>query len=496
MNNTKQLTLPNLRFNLRNARPTDKPTLIYQVLQYHNGDKRINIRQSLCVKVKPEQWDRKQYKAIISPKFSALENYNNNIANNKIKEAKERYEHFLSYICLNQSNVEINLEKQIRDQFMVKKKNDTNTFTSSDLYNCIKSDMKESSKRIYRTVIKTALEYIDEKKIEKKWDVICKKKFFLDWREWIIEKKDYSIARVNKFTDTLHTLLKKPLNEDKISNTEWANAKIENLADKTPKDNTPFLYESEVVKLINLKVEDDSKNKVRDLFVLSCLTGQRFSDIEKVKDIQYIHGVPTINFITKKAGTIVRCKLFFQKAVDIINKREDDLKPFSPTYMTKVIQELCKMAGIDRDWNRVTQVAGKGGITTEKKKLYELITFHTARHTFDSIMKIRGIAKDIISEYSGHTPDMVDSYTKSVKAVDYDIFHNSKEEERLEIINTTQAKDAGSSSRAKIVTHLDPFLKIQFSPMDYKLLKDDRLKKKKEQLKKLMREIEDEEEDS
>ena len=76
--------LYNAHFNLR-ERKADKPTNIYCVV-YLQGKQ---YRFATGVKVLPCQWDKKRQVAIISNVQSIVDNYNNNIVNEKLEELKE-----------------------------------------------------------------------------------------------------------------------------------------------------------------------------------------------------------------------------------------------------------------------------------------------------------------------------------------------------------------------------------------------------------------------
>ena len=67
-------------FNLRKA-SGNKPTLVYLVVSL-NG-KQYKLTTGL--KVYPSMWDKKHQQAIISRKFSEMDNRNNMIVNAKIK---------------------------------------------------------------------------------------------------------------------------------------------------------------------------------------------------------------------------------------------------------------------------------------------------------------------------------------------------------------------------------------------------------------------------
>ena len=83
-------------FNLRRPK-VDKPTNVYCVI-YQNGKQHYF---ATGLKVMPEQWNKKKQIAMVSNTLTTLDNRNNNILNDKIKQLKGYYQEYIDYLCNN-----------------------------------------------------------------------------------------------------------------------------------------------------------------------------------------------------------------------------------------------------------------------------------------------------------------------------------------------------------------------------------------------------------
>lgn len=83
-----------LNFNLHKPKAL-RPTLIYAVIYFRKKQYKI----STGVKVYPNQWNPKKQIATISNGQSKLDNYNNGIVNDKLKQILLSFEQSKAYLC-------------------------------------------------------------------------------------------------------------------------------------------------------------------------------------------------------------------------------------------------------------------------------------------------------------------------------------------------------------------------------------------------------------
>jgi integrase len=139
--------------------------------------------------------------------------------------------------------------------------------------------------------------------------------------------------------------------------------------------------------------------KVRDLFIIGCYTGLRFSDFIQIKQ-ENIFESNKIKIRTQKTGEIVVIPLHpFVR--EIMAKYDGNIpEPISNQKMNDYLKEIGQLAGL----NELIEVTiTKGGklvkSTTEK---YNLIMTHTARRSFATNLYMADVPSITIMNITGH----------------------------------------------------------------------------------------------
>lgn len=176
------------------------------------------------------------------------------------------------------------------------------------------------------------------------------------------------------------------------------NTEFRSFRGKTYENEVIFLNEEELMTLYNLKLDDDRLARVRDVFVLQCFTGPRYSDILSLKKEDIRAG--TWNLRQQKTKNITQIPLN-KYAISVLAKYPDYALPvISNQKMNKYIKELCELAGIDET---ITIVKYRGSKEIEEtKKKYEVVGTHTARRTFITLSLRKGMKPEVIMKITGH----------------------------------------------------------------------------------------------
>lgn len=174
----------------------------------------------------------------------------------------------------------------------------------------------------------------------------------------------------------------------------------------------------EAIYLSNAEIQrisllDFSKNerllKVRDLFLLGCETGLRFSDFSKIKQHEIIkeNDLYMISKRPQKSKNRIYAPLS-DLALSIIKRYEFKLpKPISNQKMNDYIKEICELAGI----NETITLYTKGKTVTDEK--FTFASTHTARRTFATNAYLGGVPTSLIMPITGHkTEKMFFKYIK------------------------------------------------------------------------------------
>lgn len=153
-----------LRFNLRQAKQ-NKPTIIYAVFTYGGKQVKINTK----VKVYPNQWNRKRQSATISNNQTRLDNSNNKIVNDTIKEIEIAFQEQKYYLCDNTEKIEniINLFKQsINPQYKSNMKKKTEPLATYIMTNYVQTTKSDTAAGQYITIISAFKSFLDTKGID------------------------------------------------------------------------------------------------------------------------------------------------------------------------------------------------------------------------------------------------------------------------------------------------------------------------------------------
>jgi Phage integrase SAM-like domain/Arm DNA-binding domain len=150
--------------------------------------------------------------------------------------------------------------------------------------------------------------------------------------------------------------------------------------------------------------------KYRDLFVLGCLTGFRFSDYSDIKPEEVRGGMLYVNQ-TKTLSTVV--VPLRKDAKDIlIEKYNMEMPQVSNVNFNYYIKEVVKLAGIDEQI-KITHKRGNK-IQEEIRPKYAWIMSHTCRRSFCTNEFLDGTPTNLIMAISGHKTEK--AFRRYIKA--------------------------------------------------------------------------------
>ncbi len=138
----------------------------------------------------------------------------------------------------------------------------------------------------------------------------------------------------------------------------------------------------EIHTLYSHKFEDETKEKVKLIFLFSCLTGFRWKDIEDFKKefISDLKGRKVYKHVaskTKKKLNKVATIPLSNLAIEILEKLDYNLKQFSNGYTNLVLHDLLKESNF---FSELT--LAEDSETGRQLKRYELLSMHRGRDTF------------------------------------------------------------------------------------------------------------------
>lgn len=235
------------------------------------------------------------------------------------------------------------------------------------------STRSPQTKAAYRTMAREAEKY--DKQI--RMDGICH-----DWIErWrtAMHAQGLSDNTIKGRLKQLHCLTQEAIKRDLLPSDPFKWIVIGNM---TPKQE--FLTKTELRRLERIGLTG-KEAVVRDLFLLGCYTGLRWSDLSTLDKADISGGILRKRMCkTKRDVTIPVKTLFWGKGQEIIDR-------YQP------ITRLCKCVKCNSTANRIIkEVAAKAGI---KKNVH----FHLARKTCSTMLNALGLGDNDITTILGHT---------------------------------------------------------------------------------------------
>lgn len=155
------------------------------------------------------------------------------------------------------------------------------------------------------------------------------------------------------------------------------------------------LSHSDLEILENLEL-DTVKDYYRDLFLIGCYSGQRFSDYKRFNK-KYVVG----NFIeirAKKTGQFSYIPLS-RKLKALLDKYDWELPTISSQKFNDHIHEICRIAGFTEIVTRDRFYGNRK--ETEEIPRFKLIASHTARRTFITLSEQKGVSHSLIMKVTG-----------------------------------------------------------------------------------------------
>ena len=230
-----------------------------------------------------------------------------------------------------------------------------------------------------------------------------------------LRKKGLAQNTIGKKIQTLKIFLNSAYEQGVNPYTKY---KSRNFKTLTEESENIYLNEDEIQKFYNFDFSGNERlEKVRDLFIVACWTGFRFSDIsqvtnENIKDeIISIRQTKTKDKVSVPVHPIVKA---------ILDKYDNELpKPISNQKFNNYLKEAAQLAGIDEIVKK--SISHKGMKVEKSFHKFELISSHSGRRSFCTNAYKMGIPTLAIMSISGHKTEK--AFLKYIKADDKDHAH-------------------------------------------------------------------------
>jgi len=378
-----------VRFYLKNKH-SEVPTPIMMCFFYEKK----RIRVSTHEKVHPKNWNEKEQMARRSEEgYEAL--------NESLKKLSEDY--LKSYRILKSIGATINSQAIFRqyDNVTNAVNKDGKTLTGFIKEFIETSDLRVTHGTIksYKTTQAVLVRYKQFKNCGLDFNDITLS-FRDDFNNFLQKKLNYTKNTAGKHIKNMKVFMKEAHERGLHNNMEFTKKGFK--VGKEDVDNI-YLTEEELDMICDLDLSADQRlDHVRDLFIVGCWTGLRFSDFIQIRRENISNDIITIR--TQKTQELVSVPVH-----PIIKKIMEKYKGkyasgLPPAYANQVMNNNLKiigeMAGLNESVYMSRTKGGKKVESTPKK--FEVITTHTARRSFATNLYKSGMPSLSIMKITGH----------------------------------------------------------------------------------------------
>jgi integrase len=211
-----------------------------------------------------------------------------------------------------------------------------------------------------------------------------------------LRNQGLSVNTIGKKIQTLKIFLNAATEEGKNNNFKYKSRKFRTVEEEV--DNI-YLTKEEIKKFYDYDFSDNPRlEKVRDIFIVGCWTGLRFSDLSQVNK-DNING-KILRIRQSKTGRIVNIPIHVQ-VWSIMKKYDMDLpKLISNQKFNSYLKEAAEIVELNSTFIKTETRYGKK--TRKKYRKFEVIGTHTARRSFCTNAYKDNIPSLDIMAISGH----------------------------------------------------------------------------------------------
>ena len=222
--------------------------------------------------------------------------------------------------------------------------------------------------------------------------------FYSDFTEYLSKRLNLATNTIGNHIKVLKSILNEATERGVNNNFQYKSKKFSTTREQT---DSIYLSEKELKDIEDLDLSNNPRlDNVRDLFLIGCYTGLRFSDFSILKSEQMKDGFIEIKKQTKTSNPVV---IPIHQVVNrIVEKYNRELpRSISNQKFNNYLKEIgVKVQSLHVPFETTIT---KGGFKVEKRlNKYELLTTHTARRSFATNEYLNGTPTITIMAITGH----------------------------------------------------------------------------------------------
>ncbi|MBO0937869.1 phage integrase SAM-like domain-containing protein [Fibrella sp. HMF5335] len=247
----------------------------------------------------------------------------------------------------------------------------------------------------YETVLKVLREFATTYRRRVDFDSIDLD-FYDAFNAYLTATKGFATNNVGKYLQTLKVFLNDASARGIAVKQDYRSRKFKVV--KEDADNV-YLSEAELLCLQNVDLSRTERlERVRDLFLVGCYTGLRFSDLTNLRPEYIKDGLIRIEQQKTADKVVIPCHAI---VTAMLTKYGGTLpRSISNQKMNDYLKEVCQLAGINSIESKAQTKGGKR--ITKSFEKWEMVSTHTARRSFATNMYLLGIPAMTIMQITGH----------------------------------------------------------------------------------------------
>lgn len=341
-------------------------------------DKKKRISISLGISINPKDWDKEYLR--VQPKAKDAK-----FINAKIVESERAIQRAIKYGELEGLSIEETANRYRVEMGMEKKEIKPKAGLLLPFYQMWATTSFGKHKATRQTLyhFKTFKEFMG--KLEPTFDDVDYN-FYIKFLSWL-QKKGYKTNMQGLFIRSLKAVMNEAYKRELHNNRAF-----QSFEKPTEQVTTVALTMAEVDMIYNAELSG-SLEKARDLFIIGCYTGMRFSDYSRLtaEDAEK-------EFIVKiQQKTKNEVCVPIHPRVRTILRKWDGSPNVSQQKVNLYIKTICAQLGI----NNMVEVNENGKI--ERKPKWEMVSTHTARRTAATNLLLSGASIYEVQKFLGHT---------------------------------------------------------------------------------------------
>jgi integrase len=372
--------------------PTSKSdTLVYLIYNYQYSRFKYSTGES----INPKFWNPTNQRAKETKQFREYPEFNARLAKteNAINNVFRRL--LNDGIQPNNTLLKKEIENELSDHRLKPKKKSFLSFAESYIKES-ELNKREGTIKVYNTTFKYLKEYSSKHKTIDFENITLE--FYNLYTAFLSQEHKLAANTVGKHIKTIKSFMNEATERGINENLEFRKKKFKTIREEA---DTVYLSIKELEQFEKLKLSATPRlDKVRDLFLIGCYTGLRFSDFTQIQP-ENINSDNTMLFI-RTQKTSERVAIPLHKTVRTILKKYNNKLPkaYTNQVTNTYLKEVASLANIKEQIETTITRGGK----VEKSVLpkYKLISTHTARRSFATNLYIADIPAISIMKITGH----------------------------------------------------------------------------------------------